>query len=332
MTLRDNVIQAFKHKGTLWTPNIFTDFDIVLQSTVNERYEGKETGVDEFGVSFTYVPEAESPMVTAGTELLHDITEWRQVVRFPDVDSYDWEAGAARDTASWDRENRFSVVMMFNGPFERLHALMGFEEALISLMIEPEEASDFFAAFVEYRIKLIQNIAKYYKPDAVMVFDDYGTASAMMMSPDVWRSVIKPHIKKLIDATHECGLYYILHSCGYVKPIVPDIVDMGADAIQPMQHVNDVPELKKQFGSRITFTGGYRTMETLDNPEASEEEMREEVRRVLGELAPGGSYIAWQTLLSQRGKRIFLDEVMQDSIPKMKAAGITPPDYKDMFK
>ena len=327
MTLRDNVILAFQHKETYWVPNSYTDFDIVLQSTVNERYEGRESGTDEFGVTFTYVAEADAPMVMPGTHILKDITKWREEVRFPDVDSYDWVSGAKRDTAGWDRENKFSIVMMFNGPFERLHALMGFEEALIALIEEPEIVMEFIAEFQEYRKKLIRKIAEYYKPDAVMVFDDYGTAKDMMMSPDMWRRLIKPYLKQLIDVAHECGMYYIMHSCGYIKPIFQDIIELGPDAIQPMQYCNDVEELKKIYGKQITFTGGFNSNDTFDNAMASEDDMRSEVRRVLNTLGTDGSYIAWPVILSKHGEKIFIDEIMQNSAPKMFAKGVTPLEW-----
>lgn len=331
LTPRENVLQAFKHKETVWTPNAFTDLDRVLQSTVMERYEGKETGFDEFGVQYNYVPEADSPMVRPGTFKLTDITKWKEQIVFPDVDMYDWEAGAARDTAGWDRKNKFSVVMLYNGSFERLHALMGFEDALIALMDEPEATSDFFSAFVDYRIKLFKKIAHYYKPDSVMVFDDYGTDCSMMMSPNVWREVIKPHVCRAIDAVHECGMYYILHSCGYIKPIFPDFVEMGADCVHPLQFANDVGELKRKFGKQITFTGGFNNTGIFDSPTVTEEEIRSEVRRVLEDVAPGGSYIAWQTILDKNSQKIFLDEIMKDSAPKMLAAGVTLPDLAKLF-
>jgi len=332
MTRRENVILAYQHKEPLWTPNVFTDFNLILQSTVNERYEGTGSGSDEFGVNYTYVPEAGAPIVTPGTRRLSDITNWKKEIVFPDVDAYDWEAGAARNTASWDRENKFSIVMMYNGPFERLHCLMGFEDTLIALLDEPELTYEFFEAFVDYRIKLIKKIAQYYKPDSVMVFDDYGADHSMLMSPDIWCRMLKPHLKRLIDATHECGLYYTLHSCGYIKPIFPEIVEIGADAAQPMQFCNDVAELKSKFGKMITFTGGFNNTGIFDNPYASDEEIRAEVRRVLAEVAPGGSYIAWPVILSDKAIKVFVDEVMKENAPKMIAAGVIPPDWTKLFE
>jgi uroporphyrinogen-III decarboxylase len=329
MNVRDNVLAAFRHEETLWTPNVLSDMNLVLQSTVNERYEGKTAGKDEFGVSYTYMAQSDTPIVTPGTELLEDITDWKSI-RFPKVEDYDWDEGAKRDTAAWDRANKANAVMLYNGPFERMHALMGFENALVALLTEPEAVSDYLDAFVEYRCSLIRKIAKHYKPDAIMLFDDYGTSNGMMMSPEIWRSLFKPHLKKLIDTTKECNMFYILHSCGYIKPIFPDFVELGPDVVQPMQHMNGVKELKDQYGGKITFTGGFRALEVLDNPSATEEEMREEVQRGLNELAPGGSYIAWQTLLSPKAKRIFLEEVMKVSEPKMRALNIRIPDWRSI--
>lgn len=330
MTLKENVLQAIRHKDTLWTPNVLTDIDIAVQSTVSERYEGKERGTDEFGVQYTFVPETNTPIVTPGTYVLDDITDWKMKVKFPDADSYDWEEGARRDTAKWDRKNKFSVLVLYNGPFERLHVLMGFEEALMALLTEPECVSDFMEAFVQYRIHLIKKIKQYYKPDAVMIFDDYGTSTSMMMSPGIWRQVIKPQIKMLIDAVHDCGMFYILHSCGYIKPIFGDFVEMGADVVHPMQYANHVREIKDQYQSKITFTGGFNALEILDNPESTEEDIRKEVRRGLKEFAPGGSYIAWQVILSGKVKKLFLEEVMKESIPKMMAAGVPIPDWESL--
>ncbi|ADK82471.1 uroporphyrinogen decarboxylase family protein [Sediminispirochaeta smaragdinae] len=331
MTYRENTIIAYRHGMPLWTPNVIVDCNVTLQSSVNERYEGQTSGSDEFGVQYTFIPQVGAPIVTPGTEILTDISAWKKQIRFPDVDSYDWEAGSSRDTANWDRE-KFSVVQLFNGPFERLHALMGFENALIALLEYPSDVFEFFEAFTEYRIKMYKKIAQYYKPDSIMVFDDYGADHSMLLSPDCWRTLIKPHIKKAIDTVHDLGIFYTLHSCGFIRPIFKDIVEMGADAIHPMQYVNDAPALKKEYGRHITFTGGFDNIGILDNPGAEPEDIRKEVRRVLQELAADGSYVAWQTVLSKEARKIFLDEIMQHSAPKMTTAGIEPPDWTTLIQ
>lgn len=317
ITPRDNVVAAMQHKIPHWIPNSVTDCDIVLQSAVMERYEGRETGFDEFGVEYEYNEEARGPVMRPGTRRLKEIEDWRKM-EFPDLENRDWEAAATRDTAGWDRENRFSIVQLFNGMFERAHMMMGFEDVLCALLTDPEEMAGWFQTFTDYRVKLIRYIAKYYKPDAVMIFDDYGAKESMMFSPEVFRDLIKPQLKRLVDAAHECGLYYILHGCGYFKPIFPDIVELGVDAVHPIQVANDPVELKNKYGGQICFCGGFDNVGILDREDCTEEETRAEVRRVLSELGPGGSFVSWRSFFCAQPEA-YMDEYWKIVRPRKDA-------------
>lgn len=315
---RDNVVLAMQHKEPYWIPNSVTDCDIVLQSAVMERYEGKGTGFDEFGVEYEYNEEARGPVARPGTKCLKEIEDWRKL-KFPDLENRDWEKAAARDTANWDRENRFSIVQMFNGMFERAHLMMGFEEVLCELLEEPEEMEAWFRAFTDYRVELIQKIAKYYRPDAIMVFDDYGAKESMMFSPQIFRELIKPQLKRMVDTAHECGMYYILHGCGYYKPIFSDIVELGVDGVHPVQVSNDPVELKQKYGDKICFCGGFDNVGILDREDCTAEETRQEVRRVLTELAPGGSFVSWRSFFCMQPEA-YMDEYWKIVGPQKEAA------------
>lgn len=295
---RDNMLLAMQHKVPYWIPNNITDCDIVLQSAVMERYEGRTNGFDEFGVEYEYNEESRGPVMRPGTRRLETIEDWKNI-EFPNLADRDWEAAAARDTANWDRNNRFSIVQLFNGMFERAHMMMGFEDVLCALLTDAETMEEWFRAFTDYRIALIRQIAKYYKPDAIMVFDDYAAKDAMLFHPDIFRELIKPQLRRMIDTAHECGLYYIVHCCGYVKPILADIVELGADAIHPIQVMNDPIELKKQYGDKICFCGGFDNVGILDKEGCSEQATRDEVRRVLTAMEPGGSFVAWCSFFCQ---------------------------------
>ncbi len=299
MTNRENVILAMQHKKPAWTPSMYTDIDLVLQSAVMERYEGRDIGKDEFGVEYQYNEEARGPVQRPGDRVVKDIENWRDYVTFPDVDNRDWEAAAARDTAGWDRENKFSVVQMYNGMFERSHMMMGYEDTLCALLTDPDIMEEFYTEYVDYRIKLIRNIAKYYKPDAVMIFDDYAAKDSLMMSLNTWRDIFKKQIKRLVDVAHECGMYYILHCCGYVRPLVEDIIEIGADAIHPVQAANNPKELKEKFGDKLCFIGCFDNVNILDREGVTEEEVVAEVKHVMEDIAPGGSFIAWRSFFCQ---------------------------------
>lgn len=315
---KDNVILAMKHEEPYWIPNNITDCNIVLQQAVQERYEGHGSGTDEFGVQFIYDEESRGPAVKPGTRVFENIGDWHSL-KFPDLENRDWEAIAAKDTANWDRQNKFSIVQMYNGMFERAHIMMGFQEVLMALIEEPDEMEGWFQAFTDYRCDLIKKIAQYYKPDAVMIFDDYGAKNSMMFSPNTWRELIKPQLKRMIDTAHECGMYYILHGDGFYRPIFPDIVELGADAVHPVQTCNNPKELKCQYGKQICFCGAFDNVDILDVDTCTEQQTRDEVRRVLTEIAPGGSYIAWRSFLI-RHPEIFMDEYWKIvSIQKEKA-------------
>lgn len=165
MTARENAMLAYRHKQPQWIPGLFTDISIMFANPHGERYYGQESGKDWFGVDWTYVPDMMAPMPTPGKELFTDITRWRDAVKFPDLDAIDWEAQADIDShtdaavmattgkivrmpdgKSVYDDDKLILCMVLNGPFERMHSLITFENALMSLVTEPDACSDFFGA------------------------------------------------------------------------------------------------------------------------------------------------------------------------------------------
>lgn len=324
MTRRENVILAMKHQETLWIPNNVTDCDIVLQQAVQERYEGRAEGKDEFGVEYEFNQEANGPVQKVGTRVVSEVENWKEEVTFPNVEDRSWEELAARDTAGWDRENKFSIVQLYNGMFERAHLMMGFEDVLCALLEEPEIMEDWFRKFTDYRIRLIRQIGKYYKPDAIMIFDDYSAKESMMMSLTTWRELIKPQIQRMVETAHEMGMFYILHCCGYMRPMIEDFIEMRVDAVHPVQVSNNPRELKEKYGKDLCFCGGFNNVEILDREDVTEEECREEIRNVLTNVAPGGSYIAWKPFFC-RHPHVFLQELRPLVTEKMRQYGAAIP-------
>jgi len=133
--------------------------------------------------------------------------------------------------------------------------------------------------------------------DAVMVNDDLGTQAGPMLSPDLYRKMIKPHQRRLfahIKPRTRAAL--VLHSCGSVRYAIPDLIEIGVDALNPVQVSAagmDSAELKREFGRDITFWGGgCDTQRVLSR--GSPAEVRDEVRRRIGDLAPGGGFVFCQ--------------------------------------
>lgn len=306
MTKREQLLEVYKHKNTGYVPCFFTDFDFSKPAAINERPE--QGGLDWFGVEWEFVPAVLAPMVKPGTQRLTDITKWREELVFPDLDAIDWEAAAAEETANWDRENKVSFMMLINGIFERTHALMGFEDALCAMYEEPEEYQALVDAITDYKVKVIEIIGTYFKPDVLCFHDDFGANDRMMMSVDLWREFFKEPLRRVIEATHAQGIIYEHHSCGYIEPIFEDLVELGIDAIDPLQITNPIRALKDKYQDRVTFVGGYNNQDVFDKPGVTEEEIRAEVVRTMEELAPGGSFVAFPLTVTFDFVPTFIDE------------------------
>jgi hypothetical protein len=325
---RDNALLAYKHKQPEYVPCFFTDINLIQAHPSMERYTGHSAGKDGFGVEWTYEPHIKAPMPTPGKIVLKDITDWESVVKFPDLDVIDWEKQAEIDTRTdftafvmgagivpfndghsiYD-EDKLRMCMVLNGMFERMHALMGFEKALLSLAKEPDACGAFFSAVADFKINYIEKIAKFYDMDVINAHDDFGTYDRLMMSPDTWRRLIKPHLKRIVEATHDCGLIYQHHSCGFIEPLFPDFVDIGIDAIDTLQACNtNLGRLKKEFGNKITFCGGFDNVGIFDREGVTTDEIKNEYQRVIDLLAPGGSYVAFPITLTLDFVPAFLEK------------------------
>ena len=305
--LKDELLKVYRHEDIGYVPIFPTDYNIIGNPLIREK--GFGGGLDWFGVNWTQSEGMTAVTPVPGEVLLKDVCRWREEIVFPDLDALPWESMACSDELNWDRENKITLAMLECGPFERLQSLLGFENALIAMYDEPEETKALIDAITEHRKKLVRLVCKYYSPDVVCLHDDFGAGDRMIISPELWRRFFKDSVKILTETAHKCGAFYEHHSCGFIRPIVPELVELGVDAINPMQSSNGVPELKAEFGNRLTFCGGFDNQHVFDNIFANEEEIREEVRRVYNALMPGGSYVAFIMTFSDRSMKIINDEL-----------------------
>ena len=301
MSRKDDLLKVWtEHSNIGYIPCVFTDANFLRHpECVNERPEGHD-GYDWFGVHWTYQTETNSPMVSPGyPPIITDITKWEEQVKFPDLSVYDWETSARVETKDWDRENKYSEVMIINGCFERSHHLLGFEEALIAMYEEPEAYQALLDRIADYKCELIGIVAKYYKPDIIMMHDDYGANDRMLMSPDTWRQFIKGPLSRLVDTAHKSGMIYEHHSCGHIEPIIGDMIEIGIDALNPLQRpCNDIEKIKKEYGGKITLVGGFSSQTVIENPNSTIEDITSDIDYAYQTLAPGGGYVSFPVVLN----------------------------------
>lgn len=207
------------------------------------------SGYDVFGVHWTAAGDA--PHYTPGQEPIYDdIEDWRSQVRFPNIEKFDWEALKA-DAAKVNRDEKIVNVVMYNGPFERTTMLTSFEDCLVNMMVSPEDYKDLIDAIADYKIALIHKIWECAQPDVYLIHDDWGTMKNTFMSPDMWRELIKPATQRIYDAIHSHGAVVAQHSCGAIGPLVPDMVEMGADFWDGQSDCNDLETLNKEYGDKM---------------------------------------------------------------------------------
>ena len=240
--------------------------------------------------------------------VLSDITQWERQVKFPDLDSLPLEDifNKMKQSAA---SRPLTTGMFLTGLFERFHHLIGYEEAFIAMYEEPEAVKDFLAALTEYKITAIDRMIDLADPDIIQLHDDWGMQSNMLLSPDMWREFIKPYIKRFCDHVHKRGKIYEQHSCGYITPIVSELVEIGVDALNPMMVSNDIESLLKQYGDKITLLGGIDN-QLIETPGVTEAEVRAEVRRAIDTYFPLGCYIPFISGVSiEEKKQIVNDEI-----------------------
>ncbi|MEI6520458.1 MAG: uroporphyrinogen decarboxylase family protein [bacterium] len=173
--------------------------------------------------------------------------------------------------------------------FEAAYSLMGIEETMIALAMEPETLKHLFEKHVAYTLAVAKHSIDH-GTDIIWTGDDWGTQQGMLISPEMWRSEIKPIINKLWNGIKEYKSDVIIahHSCGAIAPIIPDLVEMGLDILNPIQPNvpgMDPATLAEKFKRKITFLGGIDTQDLLCN--ASPDEVENSVKNTMATFGTG---------------------------------------------
>jgi len=229
----------------------------------------------------------------------------KEASRLEDIESYSWpEPGdyfvfeGLRERARDLRETTDYAVGGYMGGgslFEQAWYLRGYPELLIDFMVH----KDFAHALLSKVLAVRKRNAELYLREAgehldiFQIGDDIATQEGPAMSPELYREMLKPYHAELFQYIKErtpAKLYY--HSCGGITPLIDDLIEIGVDALNPIQVTAkgmNTAELKKRFGKRLIFWGGIDSQQAL--PFGSPEDVRAEVRRRISDLGPGGGYI-----------------------------------------
>jgi uroporphyrinogen decarboxylase len=177
--------------------------------------------------------------------------------------------------------------------FEMYFRLRGMSNALTDMATDKELACEMFKRCADSSIELAEEACKRFPLDWLWTGDDIAGQDALMMSPAMWRGQIKPQLQRVFDVGKEAGVWLAHHCCGSLRPIIPDLIEMGLHVLNPIQcncPGMDPLDLKKEFGETLAFMGGVDTVELL--PHGTVNEVRTSTAHLLeGMTARGGGYI-----------------------------------------
>jgi uroporphyrinogen decarboxylase len=177
-------------------------------------------------------------------------------------------------------------------PFEQMHPLCGHENMLMGMALDPDWVKDMVMTYARFTMMHLEELfGEAGRPDFMFFYEDMGFKEKPFMSPDMYREIMLPGHKLLFDFSHAMGLKVVVHSCGYVEPFVPGLIEAGMDCLQAMEVKAgmDLPKLCERFGDRICFFGGVDIREIASNDR--KRICAEMDRKILPVLDRGAGYI-----------------------------------------
>lgn len=253
---------------------------------------------DEWGIKYRmskregyYFEIMENPLANSNMESLKDY-QW------PDPhDPRRWE-GLEEEVKNLYENTDYALFLNADtwGIFEKACALRGTENFYIDLIADPKFAQAILDKMLEfytgYWKEALMRIGNYIQ--IVKMGDDLGGQDGPLISPELYRRVLKPRHKEIFSFIRKrtsAKLY--LHSDGSIYTLIPDIIECGVDVLNPIQvlakNMGDTKRLKREFGDRLSFWGAIDTQRIL--PFGTPEDVEEEVKKRISNLAPGGGYI-----------------------------------------
>ncbi len=143
--------------------------------------------------------------------------------------------------------------------FELMHPVCGHEYMLMGMAVDPEWVKDMVDTYAQTTIALMEILFEEEGyPDGIWFYEDMGFKNRPFFSPDMYRELIFPAHRQTISFAHSKGMPVIMHSCGYVAPLVPGLIKAGVDCLQVIEVKAgmDLLALYRDFGDRLSFMGG----------------------------------------------------------------------------
>ena len=248
---------------------------------------------DIWGVDFRLVEYGTGRYVDLVRNPLRDACNLEDLENYhywPSPDLWDYSTIKSQCVANSDH----ATIGHSRGFFEISWFLRGMDNFLSDLLLNPSFACAVMDRVLDYLLERMERVLS--SADGLLTMfeinDDVGGQNSLLINPELWRKYIKPRLRKQVEICKKYGVKVQYHSCGSVRAIIPDLIEIGIDVLNPVQPKAkgmDPFELKREFGKYITLHGGVDEQELL--PRGKPEEVRDYVKRLIEEVGKDGGLI-----------------------------------------
>ncbi|MCF0120762.1 MAG: hypothetical protein HUJ65_03905, partial [Oscillospiraceae bacterium] len=227
----------------------------VLVGADFKRHATKDYTFDDwFNTNWTWVCSAGGAMLTPGTCLCDDITDWEKQVKFPNFRDWDWDTLSEKFMKETYDPTKVLHMNIGQGATERLISVVGgYTEGMLALAMEPEAVKDFLTRFAEWEIEFIDMIAERYPLNMITYHDDWGTEKDTFFGEKMMEDIVYGPTKMIVDHVKSKGIAFELHCCGNCTRFFPYMIDLGIDFLQIQRRAVDIPAMKIKYGDKIGF-------------------------------------------------------------------------------
>lgn len=296
ITARENYLAFMRGETPLWLPNgdIVTFCPSIIPDNI-ARYGVVEAeswpvkdGKDMFGIEWVYTEAADGCMVKPGSPILEDANDWKEVIQFPDIESWDWAGCAERNREFLAQRDAPVFMTHYNGMFERLITFMDFEGAAMALIDDDQKdaVKELFSALADLYCRIIDKEKQYFDITGILFHDDWGSQRAPFFSLDTHLEMIAPYVRRVADHCHSLDIVCELHSCGCIELLAEGIAETHIDMWRP-QPMNNVDALYEKYGDK--FKLGVR--QPIFRPGTPDEQKIEAAKKLVAKYNTPGKYV-----------------------------------------
>ncbi len=319
LTSRERVLTALRHEQPDRTPRDFwAEPPTWKRLFAHIGHDDKDALLESLGVDIRHL-DAPAPPERAigggafqnfwGERFIYRPTPWgplREDAKgaltgagsFTELEAFDWPTPDCLDRSQLKEQCRrceqYALLYGFADIWQRGALVRGWEDMFVDMTERPEWVHFLCRTFTDFYLEDYTRAAEISggRIDLYLVISDLGSQHGPLISAAMFRQFVAPYLKEMVDRIHGLGGRAMFHSCGMVRPFIPDLIRLGVDVLDPIQPVGPEmqPEgLKHDFGDRLSFHGGMDMQDLLPNATAAQVEA--EARRYCEVAGAGGGYI-----------------------------------------